>query len=75
MQKNSTEKNGVRVVKFNDISFPCICPYADYDTFWTSNFNDRTLINVTACYQSSVLFGARGGFGAEFVTVEALIAS
>ena len=59
MQKNSTEKNGVRVVKFNDISFPCLCPYADYDTVWTSNFNDRTLINVTSCYESSVLFAAR----------------
>ena len=42
--------------------FPHTCPLADNDSCWTTTFNDRVLINVTACYESTVLFAAREGW-------------
>ena len=45
-----------------DLQFPRTCPLADYDSCWVTTFNDRTLINLTACYESTVLFAAREGW-------------
>ena len=43
------------------MKFPRIDPKADYDSNWSSHFNDRTLISVTQCWESSILFAARLG--------------
>ena len=50
------------VARFGDLLFPRNCQNADYYSCWTPKFNDRTLIFVTACYESSVLFAAREGW-------------
>ena len=46
--------------------FTVICerrvdPKADYDSNWSTTFDDRTLISVTQCWESSILFVARKG--------------
>ena len=46
---------------FNDICVTHDCSMADYESEWSSTFNDRILINVTACFGSTVLFAAREG--------------
>ena len=46
---------------FGDLRLPRSCRYADYDSRWSPDFNDRNLIYVTACYESTVLFAAREG--------------
>ena len=61
------DENDARFAKFGDFYFPRSCTSADYDTRWTSTFNDRTLINVTACFESSVLFAAREAWCSDFM--------
>ena len=56
------EKECGSTASFGDFHFPRSCPLADYDSCWSPTFNDRTLINVTACYESSILFAAREGW-------------
>ena len=46
---------------FNDIIVTHDCSMADYESEWSSTFNDRILINVTACFGSTILFAAREG--------------
>ena len=46
---------------FGDLKFPRDNSLAGYDTQWTTTFNDRTLITVTQCWESSILFAARQG--------------
>ena len=53
---------GTNIARCGDLAFPRDCRYADYDSSWTPRFCDRTLIRVTACYESSVLFAAREGW-------------
>ena len=45
----------------NDIFVTHDCSMADYESEWSSTFNDRILINVTACFGSTILFAAREG--------------
>ena len=45
-----------------DLKFPRLNPAADYDSTYCDTFNDRTLINVTQCWESSILFAAREGW-------------
>ena len=45
-----------------DITFPCNNPRADYEGRWTPTFNDRSLIHLTECWESSVMFSAREGW-------------
>ena len=52
----------IPVARFGDLLFPQNCQHADYYSCWTPKFNDRTLIFVTAYYESSVLFAAREGW-------------
>ena len=49
-------------IVYNDICVQRTCPMADYNTEWTPTFNDRMLVNVTACFGSSLLFAAREGW-------------
>ena len=52
----------IPVVVLGDLKFPRSCSYADYDSCWSTTFCDRNLINVTACWESTVMFSAREGW-------------
>ena len=52
----------ISYVIYGDLKFPRLNQSADYDSTWSSNFNDRTLINVTQCWESSIIFAARNGW-------------
>ena len=49
-------------VKIGDIVFKTDLQLADYHSSWSSKFNDRTLINVTACTESVIIFASREGW-------------
>ena len=51
----------ISFVIYGDLKFPRVDPAADYDSNWSSTFNDRTLINITRCWESSIIFAARNG--------------
>ena len=51
------------VAIYNDIHIERNCPFADYESRWSPILNIRTLVNVTACSGSSILFAAREGVG------------
>ena len=57
-----TRNNSTRIVSEGDIHFPCTCPSADYETRWTPKLNDRQLILITECYESTIIFAAREGW-------------
>ena len=46
---------------FGDLRFPKSFPGADYDTIYRPTLTNRDIYKITACYESSVLFGARQG--------------
>ena len=56
------KKEDLDMASYGDLSFQRSCPFADYDSCWCPTFNDRMLINVTACYESTILFAAREGW-------------
>ena len=49
-------------VQVGEIVFTTDFPGADYVSSWSSRFNDRTLINVTACVESVIIFAAKQGW-------------
>ena len=62
MKRQRLDKTVSKYARFGDIQFPRENPLADYDSTWTKNFTDRTLITVTQCWESTVLFSARQGW-------------
>ena len=57
----SKDFQGAAPVGVGDILFRRDVPGADYDSTWTKKFNDRTLINVTACLESVIIFASKEG--------------
>ena len=54
-------KESQTFARVGDLKFPKTCSRADYDSRWCPTFHNRSLINVSACFESSVLFAAREG--------------
>ena len=53
------QKEDTRIVSFGNLIFPQTCLLANYDIRWCPTFTDRMLINVMACFESTILFAAR----------------
>ena len=56
------QKEDMRIASIGDLNFPQTCLFANYDIYWCPTFTDRMLINVTACFESTILFAAREGW-------------
>ena len=60
MKRQRLDRTVSKYARFGDIKFPRENPLADYDSTWTKNFTDRTLITVMQCWESTVLECLRG---------------